>query len=101
MRGLQIYKVVHTGKGRVEFIINDHRHDVPKGTVELEEASRRHAKKMEAKEKEWNAEIKKAVEAKEIELRAKLEEASRQHAKKMEAKEKEWNAEIKKAVEAK
>ena len=85
MRGLQIYKVVHTEKGRVEFIINDHRHGVPKGTVELEkhaseyeekleEASRRHAKKMEAKEKEWNAEIKKAVEAKEIELRAKLKE---------------------------
>jgi hypothetical protein len=96
MRGLEVYKVVHTPRGTVEFIINDHRHGVPKGTAErekkhaseykkkmeddmkkkLEEASRRHAKEMEAKEMEWKAEIKKAVEAKEIEWRAELKEAS-------------------------
>ena len=110
MRGLDIFKVVHTERGTVEFIINDHRHGVPKGTVELEkkhaseykkkmevdmkkefeekleEASRRHAKKMEAKEKEWNAEIKKAVEAKEIELRAKLKEANARCEKETKAK---------------
>ena len=36
MRSLEIYKVVHTEEGRVEFIINDHRHGVPKDTMEME-----------------------------------------------------------------
>ena len=106
MRGLEVYKVVHTQRGTVEFIINDHRHGVPKGTVELgkkhaseykkkmeddmkkklEEASNRHAKEMEAKEMEWKAEIKKAVEAKEIEWRAELKEASARCEKEINAK---------------
>ena len=106
MRGLEVYKVVHTQRGTVEFIINDHRHGVPKGTVELgkkhaseykkkmevdmkkklEEASNRHAKEMEAKKMEWKAEIKKAVEAKEIEWRAKLKEASARCEKEINAK---------------
>ena len=101
MRGLEVYKVVHTQKGTVEFIINDHRYGVPKGTAErerkhaseyndmkkkLEETSRRHAKEMEAKEMEWKAEIKKAVEAKEIEWRAELKEASARFEKEIKGK---------------
>ena len=49
MRGLEIYKVVHTERGTVEFIINDHRHGVPK------ELGKKHAseykKKMEEEAK--------------------------------------------------
>ena len=120
MRRLEVYKVVHTQRGTVEFIINDHRHGVPKGTAELrkkhaseykkkmeddmkkklEEASRRHAKKMEAKEKEWKAEIKKAVEAKEIEWRAELKEASARFEKEIKGKLQAIEKEIKGKLQA-
>ena len=79
MRRLEVYKVVHTQRGTVEFIINDRRHGVPKGTAEREKHASEYKKKMED------------------DMKKKLEEASNRHAKEMEAKEIEWRAELKEA----
>ena len=61
MRGLEIYKVVHTERGAVEFIINDHRHGVPKGAVEL---GKKHASEYK---KKMEVDMKKEFEEKLVE----------------------------------